>query len=227
VVYGLKIDNYSPQGSVWITDKLSKEVLVYRRPKTPLKLQRKGNGSSCMFIISSEYNDNELEEYEYKFIYGYTDANGVEHMTEPTTNRYMKFDEEIYNDPSNTFWALSQWEYTDALVTSGKCYANGYIDEKYDASVYGATTRGEQTSINEVSSLDFEINGNRLNAEFTEEVTVTVNVYNLTGTLVKAIRYPSCSSINEIIDLEDLTRGIYVIEACAGDKHIVNKVVVD
>jgi hypothetical protein len=93
--------------------------------------------------------------------------------------------------------------------------------------VYGATTRGEQTSINEVSSLDFEINGNRLNAEFTEEVTVTVNVYNLTGTLVKAIRYPSCSSINEIIDLEDLTRGIYVIEACAGDKHIVNKVVVD
>lgn len=227
VTYQLNVSNLSPQGQVWVSKDISQEVFVYRRPKTPLKLQRKGNGSSCMFILGSEYNDEELAEYEYEFIYGYTDAYGVEHMSESTANRYVKFDEITYNDPSNTFWVFAQWKYDNALVTSGKLFANGEIDETYNASVFGTTTRGGQTSINKFACKKFDITGNRLKADFAGNVTLRINVYNLTGALVKVIHYPSSSSFNEIIDLDELARGIYVIEACAGDMHIVNKVVVD
>lgn len=228
VVYTLNVSNLSPQGQIWVSKDIPQhDVFVYRRPKTPLKLQRKGNGTSCMFIISSEYSDDELAEYEYEFIYGYTDVYGVEHMSESTTNRYFKFDDIIYNDPSNTFWVLAQWRYDDALVTSGRCFANGQTDEDYNASVFGSTTRGAQTSVNKVNDADFCIIGNRLKAEFTETVTLRINVYSLTGTLVKELHYPSSSSFNEVIDLDGLSRGIYVLEACAGDMHIINKVVVE
>ena len=227
VVYKLNVSNLSPQGPVWVSKDLSQEVFVYRRPKTPLKLQRKGNGSSCMFIISSEYSDEELAEYEYEFIYGYTDAYGVDHMGESTSNRYVKFDDIIYNDPSNTFWVFAQWRYSDALVTSGRLFANGQTDEKYDASVFGFTTRGGQTSINEVTCKSFDITGNRLKAEFAENVTLRINVYSLTGTLVKVLNYASSSSFSEVIDFDGVARGVYMIEACAGDLHVVNKVVVE
>lgn len=225
--YNLNIYNISPQGSVWVSKVLRKDVNIYRRPKTPVNLMRKGNGTSCILILDSEYSDEELETYEYEFIYGFTDVNGVDHMYESTPKRYYQFDASIYNNPDNTFWVIAQWKYDDALVTSGKCLLDGGIDEDYDASVFGTTTRGALTSINGPACHDIVVTDKYIKADFAENTPMTVNVYTLAGVLVKSISYSSNSSFNEFMDLEDLQKGVYIIKASAGDMHIVKKVVVD
>jgi hypothetical protein len=48
------------------------------------------------------------DQYFYQALHYFVVLNNVKEVVVLAHLNYMKFDEEIYNDPSNTFWALSQ-----------------------------------------------------------------------------------------------------------------------
>lgn len=128
--------NFGPDGNLWFEDStFGPMVSVYRRPLTPLQLLRKGDGTSHIFIIMMPIPDSRIQDLDYNFVYGYTDAKGVSHILETTDLRYCQTTEEIYNNPGNNFWAYSLWAYSDGCtVSSGLRYLDGSSDEDFDAS---------------------------------------------------------------------------------------------
>lgn len=137
-IYTLDMTNFSPEGEVWAQYNLnSNPISVYRRPQTPLQMLRKGDGRSHTFVTTMSIPDAELERLGYRFIFGWTDSDGKDHVIEQTNERYCHTDAKTYNDPANKFWVYSIWVYNDGcMVSSGLRYLDGSLDENFDASVF-------------------------------------------------------------------------------------------
>ncbi|MCH5236299.1 MAG: Ig-like domain-containing protein, partial [Muribaculaceae bacterium] len=156
-VYNVKLTNYGPNGELWTEALLSSPIVkVYNRPVTPAQLLRKGDGTSCTFIVIIDLLYDELTDLGYEFVYGYTDATGEDHILATTPLRYCHTTEKIYNDPSNTFWAYAIWSYEDgSAVSSGLRYLDGSEDPYFDASVFDGSynSRSQETEGKDVTAI--------------------------------------------------------------------------
>ena len=169
--YNLDLTNYGPEGDVWAQFKLkSNPIAVYRRPQTPQQMLRKGNGTSHTFVAMMSLSDLELDQLDYEFIYGWTDADGNDHIIEQTNERYCHTDAEIYNDPTNSFWVYSIWIYKDGcMVSSGLRYLDGNADENFDASVFdGSFARVDKKTQSRIAI--YSIDGHYMGSDVTRLV---------------------------------------------------------
>lgn len=145
-VYTIAASNLAPDGSTfWEKSLPTATVNVYKRPAAPTQLLRKGDGTSCTFVvIMTPLGNQEILDLGYQYVYGYTDASGVMHEMTTTPLRYCHTTKDIYNDSSLTFWAYSVWHYADgSVVTSGMRFLDGAEDPDFDASVFDATRASE------------------------------------------------------------------------------------
>lgn len=138
-VYDVSVTNLAPDGTTWYEATLPTPVVhVYKRPKIPVSLLRKGDGTSCTFVVMmSPLTNQEILDLGFTYTYGYTDMAGKMYELETTEKRYTHTTSEIYNDSSLTFWAFSSWTYPDgSIVTSGLRYLDGSEDPDFDASSF-------------------------------------------------------------------------------------------
>lgn len=141
--YYLEMTNYSPEGELWAEFKLESNLEVYRRPKTPLQMLRKGDGTSHTFVVMMPITDMDFERLAYRLVYGWTDSEGDKHVIEQTNLRYCHTDADVYENPTNRFWVYSVWNYQDgSVVSSGLRYLDGSADESFDASVFDGEGAG-------------------------------------------------------------------------------------
>lgn len=166
--YTLKMTDYSPEGEVWAQFNLANTLDVYRRPETPSQMLRKGNGSSHTFIAMMPVPDEQLGKLGYTLVYGWTDSDGNDHTIEQTSLRYCHTDAETYNKPTNKFWVYSVWNYQDgSVVSSGRRYLDGSLDEDFDASVFDGSgvMKDGQTA---TRSAIYTINGHYLGTDLSK-----------------------------------------------------------
>lgn len=231
--YTLRLSNPGPSGSTW-ADELytAPEVTVYRRPLTPTSLQRKGNGNThTMIAMLSCLNDSELQANKYYFVFGYTDAGGEDHVLAPTQQRYVRFDSNIYNDNSNTFWVCSAWYYSDqSYVTSGRRYLDGSVDEDFDASTYdgNAPGRGDISGLDGIVG-DGEVffDGHVFKAHVANAAEAVIEIFNAQGGIVQVFTFDKADEFSENVDTNTLTAGMYVAEIKIGSLRAVRKFIVD
>ncbi len=155
--FGLEMYVVGPYGHVW--DGASTEnqrIQVYDRPATPTSLVRKGNGSSCTMIATTEVTDRDLENKDYYLVFGYTDANGDhDYASQKQTNPgQVRWNSQFSNaDQMTNAYVYALWKYGDVEITSGKCTLKGQ-DEAFDSSTYDGHTRSvidnETTALDEI-----------------------------------------------------------------------------
>ena len=190
---------------------------------TPYSLARKGSGNSCTMILQmANLSDTEIDTYEYEFVYGYTDRYGDDHKSAPTSKRYYQFDSNIYNDRYNIFWVIAQWKYDDAIITSGKRFLSGSVDESYDGSEYDLSSRGP-AYIEEIEAKEpIVVEGGTIKVSSLEPVMAAVKIYTMSGALVKAYDFVIQSEAQ--IDLGGLAKGVYFVEIVTDGEKISKKI---
>lgn len=232
--YGLTIDNLGPNNHVWDSKKYKKAVSIYRKPATPTKLYKKGNGNSCTLIAESSISDDKLDDYEYFLVFGYTDPNGKEVSEMPVrqsegTTRYDKISSSAFQNSNNRFWVYAMWQYEDgSQVTSGKCYLDGSVDEDFDGSVFKNNTRGfmddESTAIEDVRcDVSVDNNAKCLNINQGCPSQVSVSVYNISGTLIRQDKFENVTSLAYRYDLP---KGLYIINVKSSSIQTNKKVLI-
>lgn len=217
-MYTVTVENPSPYGEPWAYAEYKTDpVKVYRHPLTPSEI-RKGNGTSCTFISMIDLTDAQLEERGYTFVYGYTDSSGEDHILDSTPKRYTHTTYDIYDDRGNRFWVYSTWEYPDgSVVSSGRRYLDGEVDEDFDASSFGTRSEANYTAVETVAADDLiRINGNTL--VIGAEAVSTV-IYSADGRL-------AYNGSDNRIELGRLSPGIYIVSVTAGTKRATKKIIV-
>ena len=233
VSYNLSVSNTGPYLHVWDAKNYSPvTIAVYNRPKTPTELVRKGNGTTCTMVVKSDISDEQLASNEYYFVFGYTDFNGNDHAFEATNNRYYKFDNsDLYNN-QYSYWVYAVWNYNEgSTVTSGRRFLNGNVDESYDASVFNGETRSiidddNALAIHAVTMNEAQMIDNRLIAQFDRPMSGCVSIISMNGKIVRQMRLKDSTSFDECIDLNGLSKGIYLVKCVLGEKVLSNKVIV-
>ena len=168
----LRITNIGPDGkSIWEDRKFKKEYTVYRKPRTPLSLVPKGNGTSRTLVATLAISDNQMKENDYYLCFGHREADGaVTLIGEPQlqegpgqTRFSMQIPQELWDDKNN-LCVFALWHYGDGTwITSGLRFIND-VKEEWDGSDYsgqnkysGITRSGNTTSIRDVESLSQDI----------------------------------------------------------------------
>lgn len=142
--YEVTVTNYGPEGDTWAQFNTGATIEVYRRPATPLLLLKKGDGASHTFIAMMPISDAQMELLNYYLVYGWTDTDGNENIIEQTNLRYCHTEADVYDNTSNRFWVYSVWYYNDgSVVTSGRRYLDGSVDEDFDASTFDGNGVGQ------------------------------------------------------------------------------------
>lgn len=156
--FGLRMYINGPYGHVWDSKSMdSQSVKVYNKPATPKSLVRKGDGSSCTMIATTDITDQNLENRDYYLVFGYTDAAGdhdyaSQKQSNPGQVRWSSRFSKASQMTNAYVYAL--WKYNDGTeITSGKCTLSGR-DESYDSSSYDGHTRSvldnETTALDEI-----------------------------------------------------------------------------
>lgn len=147
VIYKLELQNVGPNGKNWAGQTYTKQFTVYRKPKTPTKLIRKGSVSRTLIAYTS-LSDQQLAENQYYLVFGiYDPSTGYvqvireQQQLSPGQTRWAtQIPAEQYNNDNLCVYAL--WKYSDgANVASGLCFLEG-SDEMWDGSNYDNVTRG-------------------------------------------------------------------------------------
>lgn len=156
--YTLRISNIGPNGTPWEqTNEMKKTVTVYKKPKTPTSLVKKGNGASRTLIATTALSDTQLEDNEYYLVFAYNDNGDIKVISEqrqdnPGQVRWaMQVPADQYaNENQLCIYAL--WVYPDgSRVTSGLRSFDGTVNEAWDGSDYSHSTRGgDETGIQDV-----------------------------------------------------------------------------
>ena len=214
----------------WFNQRFTAPTMtVYRRPLTPASLQRKGNGTThTLIVMMGGPTDAELTSLGYNYVFGYTDVQGEDHFFPATDKRYLQIDRSVFDDGRNTLWVMTQWNYSDgSVVTSGRRFLDGNVDEEFDASEYVNGGRGEST-IGLVKAGDGIVSDGRyFICQPAAPSTANVKIFTAAGALIRNTDYPRQSSFCETIDVDALAAGMYVVEITVGELHKISKVVVD
>ncbi len=109
----------------WLADTLTTTIRVYRKPKTPSKLEWKGNGTSNTLIAT--YDDNG----EYKLVFGDGNQSYLVENERWTTK--------VSHDSAKSPFVYAIKEYDSGVrITSDACYIDKEID--WDGSTYNGET---------------------------------------------------------------------------------------
>lgn len=193
-VYTVNVSNYDPEDNVfWNQTFPTAEVDVYKRPQIPTQLLRKGDGSSCTFVVMmTPLGNEEILALGLSYTYGYTDKNGVRHTLATTPLRYTHTTKEIYNNRDYTFWAYSQWTYSDgSVITSGLRYLDGSEDPDFDASIITGASRSGNSDASGIAGV--------------AEEAIVLGIYTFDGRFAGT-------------DVRSLAPGMYIIKT---DKGVV------
>lgn len=147
----------------WKKQEYKKEIRVYRKPQTPIGLQKKGNGSSGTWVATCSLDDASLGINDYYLVFGYQDADGKMH--DVSTMRQQNVGEQRWSCTQTAFngnaYVYALWKYDDGSeVTSGLCMESS-VDENWDGSTYDGSTRSvidAATGINEIPFIQTQEN---------------------------------------------------------------------
>lgn len=229
IVYGLRLTNPAPDGGFWFDRTYTERtVRVYNRPETPTQLERKGNGTTCTMIALTALTDAQLTAYNYTFVFGYTDALGVDHEMPTTTNRYYRYTSDIFNNQSNDFWVYTRWSYDNGVtVTSNRRHLNGSVDD-YDGSSYETSGRGDSAGSDNiiVDDDDIYVDARGFKVNLTTVAEASVRIINTSGNVVFQNKYPASDSFSEKFNKATLVPGVYIVTVEAGTSVKIKKIVI-
>ncbi len=195
-------------------------VIANDRPETPRQLLKKGDGSTCTFIVMMDLPNDQLTELGYRYVFGYYDANGDSHVIEETPLRYTHTSSEIYNDSSNDFWVFALIENSDgALRCSNLRHLDGSEEVCYDASKFGYATRGASDEWIKITPKSISIRSN------TSEET-QIAIYTMTGLQVFSKTYSAQTGVNDTIEFLQFTPDAYLLVAKRGEEAVTKKIVI-
>lgn len=229
------LTHYGPYGHVWDKKKYSQTINVFRKPSIPIGLTKKGNGASGTLIATTSLSDSELSRYEYYLVFGYDSSDGTTVIKTPVlqttgNTRYDVFTPSELSNTHNRFWVYSQWNYSeDVRITSGKRYLDGSVDEMFDGSVFSSTrsTIDETTAISSVVEQEaIKIDSECFDVNLSSASDVILIVYCMDGKVVRKLHYAKSNCIHNMLPVEGLAKGMYIVEVIAGDKRSSKKIFV-
>ncbi|MDE6272617.1 MAG: Ig-like domain-containing protein, partial [Muribaculaceae bacterium] len=222
--YNFSAINMSPLGEIWAeihADPIA--VDVYRAPETPRQLTCKGSGSSKVMVALFTLQDSELIKHGYRFVFGYTDESGVDHIVEKGPKRYARYDVSIYDNPEIPKWCYTEWTYEDgSIVTSRRRYADGNIDE-FDGSIFDDSIHKE-ISIQKNPADWIQNKGGDIKIEINTDSDTQVTIYSLNGEVLFTEHVPSHNYRIIPVNSLGLNHGIYVVRVQSGNEAVVKKV---
>jgi hypothetical protein len=211
----------------WFNESNNYQVTVYRKPRTPSSLKKKGNGSSKILVFDFDsLNDEELSGYNYKFVYGYTDSAG-DHWKGQTNKRYFQAD-----DINLRYYVYSVWDYgNDIKVTSDKRYLDKTSVDPFDGCNFpdnNVTRSGDSdlSAIRDASVGSFQAKGAHLVAYFPTPVSGIISICDVNGNAVRQQRLHGSSYYDVQADLSGLKSGMYLIRYAVGNQEQTEKVIV-
>ena len=219
--FTFKATNSNPDGEVFSLIDESTNVTVYRRPSTPKQLLRKGDGTSNTFVTMADKTDKRLQALGYFFVYGYEDIKGDNHILGTTPLRYFHTTRDIYINSNNNFWVYSSWTYPDgSIVTSGKRYLNGLVDEDFDGSSF---------NINDTRSIDgsnpdnwIKLTAKGIEINVANESDTKIELFDMQGHILKHLIVNGGDNFSLTIGNETLSKGVYIVRV-ASEKHSVTR----
>ena len=199
---------------------------VVTRPETPSEFARKGNGASCTFVVMMNLSNEALAEQGYKFVYGYTDNSGQEHVLANTDLRYCHTSAQIYNDIANDFWVFAyQAQENGTTVNSDRRHLDGSVDADFDGSQFINNSR---SSFADGADPDKWIKptskGVRINIVSGKEAVL--HICTLNGLTVRSQVFEAGVLVNEEIDRNTLAAGIYVVTVKSGEDSASKKIII-
>lgn len=163
----LKISNMGPNGVSWEENSISKSYTVYREPKTPTELKKKGNGATRTLIATMAISDQQLKDNDYYLCFGHRESNGnvtvigeSQKQEGAGQTRFMtQIPQDLWDDSDN-LCVFALWHYDDGVwVSSGLRFINS-AQEDWDGSDYiggatysGTTRSGNTTGIEDRKSI--------------------------------------------------------------------------
>ena len=222
-----------PNGNLWADKTYTKDVTVYRRPAMPNQLVRKGNGTTHTLIVMTGVDDEQLfGPLDYTYRFGYTDAQGTEHLSSPVEKRYFQMSETDFRNSDNRIWAVAEWKYFDGeTVTSGRRYVSGETDDDFDASSfvvnrpnYAPFREIDDSGVSEVNlTNNLMINDGVISCMFDSQINVDLTIYSLQGQITISKCYNGVTEIRESIHQFGLQSGVYLIEVKTDTERCIKK----
>ena len=226
--YPVNVKNVGPDGELWADGDLNTQVEVYRRPLTPAALMRKGDGTTHTLICLIDVEDSRIDPLGYSFVYGYDKASGEEAVIAETSKRYCRAPESAFRDNSNRFWIYSVWNYSDGVVvTSGKRYLDGSVDEEFSASVFDSSLSTAICTVDYTDSANWlKTDGKSVTVAIDSEYDTEIGIYATDGRCMRRMDIPAGTSVRQDIDVSDLIQGAYIITVRSGKDVSTKKFII-
>lgn len=201
------------------------KVTVIPRIEAPIDFVRKGNGTSCTFIVMMNLSDAQLAQKGYKFVYGYTDIQGSEHIMTTTNLRYCHTTPEVYNNNGNDFWVYAFLTNDDGtIVCSTRRHLDGRIDIEANARMLSHYLNRLANIYNPENWITATSHGAQLTLPCAENAFVTVHAIN--GTFMFKRNYENGIEIIDEITSSHLVPSIYIVTVSCGDTTTSKKITI-
>lgn len=186
------------------------KVTVIPRIEAPIDFVRKGNGTSCTFIVMMNLSDAQLAQKGYKFVYGYTDIQGSEHIMTTTNLRYCHTTPEVYNNNGNDFWVYAFLTNDDGtIVCSTRRHLDGRIDIEANARMLSHYLNRLANIYNPGNWITATSHGAQITLPCAENAFVSVHAIN--GTFMFKRNYENGIEIIDEITSSHLVPSIYIV----------------
>lgn len=201
------------------------KVTVLPRIEAPIDFVRKGNGTSCTFIVMMNLSDAQLAQKGYKFVYGYTDIQGSEHIITTTNLRYCHTTPEVYNNNGNDFWVYAFLTNDDGtIVCSTRRHLDGRIDFEANAKMLSHYLNRLANIYNPENWITATSHGAQITLPCAENAFVTVHAIN--GTFMFKRNYENGIEIIDEITSSHLVPSIYIVTVSCGDTTTSQKITI-
>lgn len=201
------------------------KVTVIPRIEAPIDFVRKGNGTSCTFIVMMNLSDAQLAQEGYKFVYGYTDIQGSEYIMTTTNLRYCHTTPEVYNNNGNDFWVYAFLTKDDGtIVCSTRRHLDGRIDFEANARMLSHYLNRLANIYNPENWITATSHGAQITLPCAENAFVTVHAIN--GTFMFKRNYENGIEIIDEITSSHLVPSIYIVTVSCGDTTTSKKITI-
>ena len=201
------------------------KVTVIPRIEAPIDFVRKGNGTSCTFIVMMNLSDAQLAQEGYKFVYGYTDIQGSEYIMTTTNLRYCHTTPEVYNNNGNDFWVYAFLTKDDGtIVCSTRRHLDGRIDIEANARMLSHYLNRLANIYNPENWITATSHGAQITLPCAENAFVTVHAIN--GTFMFKRNYENGIEIIDEITSSHLVPSIYIVTVSCGDTTTSKKITI-
>ncbi len=201
------------------------KVTVIPRIEAPIDFVRKGNGTSCTFIVMMNLSDAQLAQEGYKFVYGYTDIQGSEHIMTTTNLRYCHTSPQVYNNNGNDFWVYAFLINDDGtIVCSTRRHLDGRIDIEANAKMLSDYLNILANIYNPEDWITATSRGAQITLPCAENAFVTVHAIN--GTFMFKRNYENGIEIIDEITSSHLVPCTYIVTVSCGDTTTSKKITI-